>query len=232
MAEFSYNNTLSASTGITPFYAMYREHPRYTIQSRPDIKLPPPIVLKEFADNLVSLNIYLKNKMLWAQATYTEQADKYRTPTPKLEIGNYMWLLRKNLKMTQPLAKLNFKHLEKFRIIKKVSSHAYKLDLPASMKVHPVFHISLLEPAATDPLPDQVQPLPPPVIVEDKEPEWEVDEIVDSKIVGRTLKYLVRWVGYTDLTWEPSTLLANAPSVVKRFHQSYPSKPRPRNLSS
>ena len=31
MAEFSYNNTLSSSTGITPFYAIYGKHPRYLI---------------------------------------------------------------------------------------------------------------------------------------------------------------------------------------------------------
>ena len=41
MAEFSYNNILSTSTGITPFYAMYGEHPRYIIQSYLDIKLAP-----------------------------------------------------------------------------------------------------------------------------------------------------------------------------------------------
>ena len=39
MAEFSYNNTLSSSTGITLFYAMYGEHPRYLIQSRPEFTL-------------------------------------------------------------------------------------------------------------------------------------------------------------------------------------------------
>src|SRR5258705_915458 len=128
MAEFSYNNTLSASTGIGTFYAMYGEHPRYAIQSSPDVKLPPPTVLKEFADNLVSLNTYLKNEMLWAQATYAEQADKHCIPAPKLEIGDYVWLLRKNIKTTQLLAKLDFKRLGKFRIIKKVSSHAYNVD--------------------------------------------------------------------------------------------------------
>ena len=58
------------------------------------------------------------------------------------------------------------------------------------MKVHPIFHVSLLEPAASDPLPGQLQPAPPPVII-DEELEWEVDEIVDSKFVGKTLKYLV-----------------------------------------
>ena len=97
------------------------------------------------------------------------------------------------------------------------------------MKVHLVFHIFLLEPAASDPLSGQLQPPLPPVII-DKELEWEVDEIVDSKFIGKTLKYFVRWVGYTDLTWELNTLLANAPSAIKQFHWSYPLKPRPWNL--
>jgi len=94
------------------------------------------------------------------------------------------------------------------------------------MKVHPVFQVSLLEPAATDPLLGQVQPAPPPIIVDD-EPEWDVDEIVDSHFRGRTLEYLARWVGFDELTWEPADLFANAPSVVKRFYTSYPPKPRP-----
>ena len=59
------------------------------------------------------------------------------------------------------------------------------------MQVHLVSHISLLEPAASDPLLGQLQSPPPPVII-DKEPEWEVDKIVNSKVVGKTLKYVIR----------------------------------------
>ena len=98
------------------------------------------------------------------------------------------------------------------------------------MKIHPVFYISLLEPVATDPLPGQVQPPPPPIVVDNQEIEYEVDEIVDSKVVGKTLKYLVSWVGYSDLTWEPTANLTNSPSAVKGFHLAYPQKPRPRTL--
>ena len=46
MAEFSYNNTLASSMGITPFYAMYGEHPKYLIHSHPEFTLPPPTIRK------------------------------------------------------------------------------------------------------------------------------------------------------------------------------------------
>ena len=72
MAEFLYNNTMPTSNGITPFYAIYGEYLKYMIQSYPDINLPPPLVLKEFANNLAFLNDYLRSEMLWAQAIYAE----------------------------------------------------------------------------------------------------------------------------------------------------------------
>ena len=97
------------------------------------------------------------------------------------------------------------------------------------MKIYPVFYVSLLEPATTDPLPGQIQSPPPPVIIDD-EPEWEVDEIVDSRLHRRTLEYLAHWIGFDELTWEPANMFANAPSVVKRFHTAYPAKPHPRSL--
>ena len=95
------------------------------------------------------------------------------------------------MQTTRPSSKLDFKRLGQFNIIQMISGHAYKLDLPASMKWHPVFHVSLLEPAANNPLAGQNQPAPPPIIVDDNV-EFEVEEILDSKLVRRTLKYLVR----------------------------------------
>jgi len=59
MAEFSYNNTLSATLGITPFQAMYGDNPRYPINPNPVAKLPAPSVIKEYADRLSGLDSYL-----------------------------------------------------------------------------------------------------------------------------------------------------------------------------
>ena len=98
------------------------------------------------------------------------------------------------------------------------------------MKVHPVFHVSLLEPVATDPLPGQTHPPPPPVIVDDVE-EFEVQEILDSRRQRNKLKYLVQWVGFDHPTWQPSEDLEHSPIIVRRFHELYPKKPRPKYLA-
>ena len=60
------------------------------------------------------------------------------------------------------------------------------------MQVHPVFHVSLLTPCATDPLPGQTQPEAQPIEV-DGDISWEVEEIYDSKRTqGGWVKYLVK----------------------------------------
>ena len=95
------------------------------------------------------------------------------------------------------------------------------------MKIHPVFHVSLLEPCSLDPLPGQVQAADPPPIVVDDHDEWEVEEILDSWLRYQTPQYLVRWTGYDHPTWEPAEFLAHAPAVVAEFHRRYPDKFKP-----
>ena len=93
------------------------------------------------------------------------------------------------------------------------------------MKIHPVFHVSLLEPAADDPYPGQPQPAPPPVIV-DGEEEWQVDDILDSRMRYRRLQYLVKWTGYDRPEWEDARNI-NGLQAIDQFHARHPEKPGP-----
>ncbi|MBW0505272.1 hypothetical protein O181_044987 [Austropuccinia psidii MF-1] len=80
----------------------------------------------------------------------------------------------------------------------KISTHAYHLKLPSQWKsIHPVSHISLLEPVKTSTIPNWHQEPPPPIIIEEEE-EWEFSQILDSKFKRRKLWYLVEWKGFSE----------------------------------
>ena len=92
-----------------------------------------------------------------------------------------------------------------------VSSHAAHLGLPLALQhIHPVFHISLLQPADSSLIPNRLDDPPPPLEVDDST-EYKVYHILDSKIdchqKGSGLLYLVEWSGYNNTadatSWEP-----------------------------
>ena len=66
---------------------------------------------------------------------------------PELKEGDKVYLLRKIVQTKRPSDKLDHKKLGPFRIDKKVGPVNYRLQLPKTMEIHPVFHMSLLEPA-------------------------------------------------------------------------------------
>ena len=100
--------------------------------------------------------------------------------------------------------------------------------------IHPVFHVSMLEPCTPNTIPARV-PSPPPPVEIDGTLEYEVEEILDSKISRRhkrqPLCYQVRWAGYQDrpdeIEWISADDLENSSELVTEFHTKYPLKPGP-----
>ena len=124
--------------------------------------------------------------MLFARDSYKEYADRCRQPSPVYAPGDYIWLSSCYIKITRPYRKLDHKRLNRFKVFCRVGSHVYLLELPATKKIYPVFHISLLKPCNSDPLPGQVQAENPPPNVVDDNNEWEVEEILDSRVHYQT----------------------------------------------
>jgi hypothetical protein len=77
--------------------------------------------------------------------------------------------------------------------------------------------ISLLDPVVADPLEAQVV-LPPTPVEIDGEEEYQVSSVEDSWVYENQLQYLIRWMGYDSLTWEPAKFVDGL-QAVEEFHQ-------------
>src|SRR5258708_8061961 len=121
-------------------------------------------------------------------------------------------------------------------VCKRHPRHSLTLHpLPQFGSIHPVFHLSQLDPACPTPFPLQQQPPPPPLQI-DGESEYKVSKILDSKVdqhcrPDNRLHYLVHWTGYKgtneETSWISAQDLTHSPELFKLFHQQYPNKLAP-----
>jgi hypothetical protein len=179
LAEFAYNNAPSATTGVSPFFTNKGYHPNISIHPERDLT---SALTHDYAIDLNELHLFLREEMSLAQKRYQGPVDAHQIPALDFKIGEQVFVKAKYFHSTRPSKKLSEKNLGPFEIIARPGSHSITVQLPDSMcSVHPVFHVSQLEPATLNTIPNRIQPPPPPVEV-NGEPEYEISEILDSKL--------------------------------------------------
>src|SRR5882672_5393529 len=156
-----------------------------------------------------------------------------RLPILPFQVSDTVWLDSQNIKTTWPSKKLDQRFLGPFPIVERVSSHAFQLGLSLALScIHPVFHVSLLQPTSSSDITSRVVDPPPPIQLANSD-EWEVNRILDSKFDHHRkvpgLLYLVEWKGFDNTpdatSWEPPEHLANSPTLVQAFHEAHPNRP-------
>ena len=226
LAEFTYNNAPNATMGLTPFYANKGYHPSITIHPEHDIASTRAW---HFAVNLDDLHQQLWSHISNAQKRYSVSAEKRQTPLPDVKIGDKVFVKSNNIHTTRPSKKLAEKYLGPFEIIAQVGSVSFILHLPNSMKsIHPVFHISKLEPSTLNQFPNRIQIPEPPIII-NSDSKYKISEILNSCIDKRRkckLLYLVKWAGYKgtdeETSWLPASKLGHASEVISDFTTPIP----------
>jgi hypothetical protein len=215
LAEFAYNNNVHSSIGHSPFVANYGFDPR-----TPWNLIDPPIDLDSNKNDdsilyrLMTIHNLIVDQLKISKAIQKHYADQ-NYHQKEFHIGERVMLSTQNLKLlNQPSKKFRSRFIGPYKITEKISSQAYKLDLPSNMKVHPVFHIGLLK---------EFNSLSPDLEIPDDIPSsndlifgddtFFVHSIVDHKIAphpltyakGPALLFKVKWEGYdsSEDSWEP-----------------------------
>jgi hypothetical protein len=221
-AEFTYNNSKHASTGMTPFYAMYGYHPEFTWDVEDDIPEGEAPAAQQRAAAISNEREKLKERLRHAVEYQKKWYDKSHTPR-HYRVGDKVLLSSKNIRLSRPSRKLDFRFLGPFRITEALGTQAYRLELPKTLgAIHPVFHVSLLEPYHRRG--GEGSPTPPPAILMEDGEEYEVEAILDQRQRRGKPQYLVKWLGYPDweTSWEDESNLGNAKARLQEFKSNRP----------
>jgi len=108
-----------------------------------------------------------------------------------------------------------------YQVKRIISINAIELDLPSTVKIHPVVDVSRVC-RYKDQVEGQKKEQPAPVIIKEEE-EYKVEKILNKKKFRGKNQYLVQWKGYTveEDTWEPRENLGNAEDLVREFKEEY-----------
>ena len=118
-----------------------------------------------------------------------------------------------------PTKKLTERYVGPYVIEEVVSTNVVKLQLPSSMRIHPVVNVSRIV-RYKEQIKGQKKEEGKPVEVE-KVKEWEVEKILNKKKMRGIEKYLIRWKGFMveGDTWERKENLKNVEELIKEFEQ-------------
>ncbi|KAK1427816.1 hypothetical protein QVD17_16511 [Tagetes erecta] len=207
-AEFWYNSTFHVSTGTSPFETVYGRRPPSVMQFiSGEIRVES--VAQELQDRdeaLKQLKVHLAN----AQSSMKLQADKKRRDV-QFSVGEWVYVKLKPYRQMSVKSRIHQKLAAKFfgpfQIIEKLGPVAYKLQLPLTSKIHPVFHVSLLKKAVVGAVESS---LPPELITTDKDLLVPI-AVLAKRSLGRgsllTEEWLVQWQDQSsdDATWEDAS---------------------------
>jgi len=143
MVEMAINNSLITGTKFSPYYLNLGYHP-VLLHDLPDegILAENP---KNFVRRMQGTFVEASKCLEKVQVNCKEQADKHRRQAETFAVGS---LVLVNLQQREPqmqLGKLRTKWSGPFKILQQITPSTYKLELPGHLRIHNVFHVSVLK---------------------------------------------------------------------------------------
>jgi len=178
----------------------------------------------KFVEKIRKIQEEAKVALRKAQEEMKKFADRKQGKREEYRVGDLVLLSTKDLKWQMKgrrSEKLTERFVGPYKIKGIVSSNAIELELPKSIKIHPVVNISRVRLYKPQVKGQKKTPLKPVIIEGEK--EFEVEKILNKRVVWGKEKFLVRWKGYTaeEDTWENRENLGNAKELIEEFERKY-----------
>jgi len=119
-------------------------------------------------------------------ANRIQQQSEQTTEIKPFVIEERVYLRTNNIHVKQRSKKLNNKSIEPFKIKRNIKGISYKLDLLKKMRIHPVFHASMLQCC------NQFIPLQTIETSVEFDKEYQVENILEKRMISGKAHYLVR----------------------------------------
>ena len=221
MAEFAYNNKIHAATKTSPFKVNYGQDPRMGFEGRRKGKYK---AVGKFIERMKKIQEEAKVALGKVQEKMKKFANRRQGEGEEYRVGDLVLLSTKDLKWQMKRRrseKLTECFVGPYKVKGIVSSNAIELELPKSIKIYLVVNASRVQLYKLQ-IEGQKRILPKPVIIKGEE-EFEMEKILNKRIVRGKKKFLVKWKGYTaeEDTWENKENLENAKELVEEFEKEY-----------
>uniref|UniRef100_A0A8C6KLF6 Gypsy retrotransposon integrase-like protein 1 n=1 Tax=Nothobranchius furzeri TaxID=105023 RepID=A0A8C6KLF6_NOTFU len=215
--EYAHNTHVSSATGQSPFES--------------SLGYQPPLFPSDLPTTTTVPQFIRRARRTWTQTRAAlhrtaernrRLADRHRRPAPPYACGQQVWLSTKDIKLKDTSKKLSPRFIGPYTICEVISPWSVRLSLPPSLKIHPVFHVSLIKPVSSSSLcPASASDPPPPVRLADGSMGYRVRRLLDARPRGRGRQFLVDWVGYgpEHRQWIPGSWIDD-PSLIREFDAS------------
>lgn len=203
LAEFWYNTNFHTAIETTPFRALYGYAPPIHVPYVPRDSNVADVDERMIAREEVIR--VLKDSLHKAQNRMKQQANAHRTER-SFAVGSWVYLKLQPYVQTTlrslGYSKLSPKFYGPYLVLEKIGNVSYRLDLPITAQIHPVFHVSLLKQSAGPPMGQ------PTVITTLPHGQKTPFRVLDSRVVRRRNKavgqVLTQWYNepLEGATWE------------------------------
>ena len=140
-AQLAYNTVITETTKVILYFANFGYEADLC---QGPAGLVPRAAVK--ADKISALYAMLRDELEFVRGRIKEYYNKYRLEGPRLERGDKVYLILRNIRTNRLSKKLDFKKIRLFKVDERISDNNYRLSLPATIRLRTyVFYISLLE---------------------------------------------------------------------------------------